>query len=212
LIHRTVRYDMKTMNIGTIAALALSFGACSHDEKPAQTGYEEAMTPAAHSAPSAPGTLGSEATESLSDPQITTILRAVNVSEVDQARTAVGKVHDEEAKKFAEMMIAQHGQAVKDIDGLNTKLGFQQTDSQLATELGVKATRVEQQLSKTNDASFDRLYILGQIDQHRQVLDTIDSRLVPAARRDEVKDLLQTLRPVVADHLQMAQRILDGLK
>ena len=75
-----------------------------------------------------------------------------------------------------------------------------------------QATQVEQKLSQTNDASVDRLYIMNQIDEHRLVLDTIDSRLVPAARRDEVKDLLQTMRPVVADHLQRAQRILDGLK
>jgi len=204
---------MNASKTGTMVALALSFGvACSHEEKPAQTGYEEAMSPAARSAPSAPGSLGSESSERLSEPQITTILRAVNVAEVDQARTAVGKVQSEEVKKFAETMIAHHGQAVKDIDALNTKLGYQQTDSQLATELGVKATRVEQQLSSTNDASIDRLYIMNQIDEHRLVLDTIDSRLVPAARRDEVKDLLQTMRPVVADHLQMAQRILDGMK
>jgi putative membrane protein len=204
---------MNASKIGMMAVLALAFGvACSHDEKPAQTGYEESMSPAARSAPSAPGTLGTEPSEQLSDPQITTVLRAVNVSEVDQARTAVGKVHNDDVKKFAETMIAHHGQTVKDIDALNTKLGFQQTDSQLATELGVKSTQVEQKLSQTNDASFDRLYIMGQIDAHRQVLDTIDSRLVPAARRDEVKDLLQTMRPVVADHLQMAQRILDGLK
>jgi len=204
---------MNAFKIGTVGVLALSFGiACSHDEKPAQTGYEESMSPAARSAPSAPGTLGTESSERLSDPQITTVLRAVNVAEVDQARTAVGKVQNEEVKKFAEMMIAQHGQSVKDIDALNSKLGYQQTDSQLATELGVKSTQVGQKLSQTNDASIDRLYMLNQIDEHRQVLDTIDSRLVPAARRDEVKDLLQTMRPVVADHLQMAQRILDGLK
>jgi len=204
---------MNAFKIGTVSALALSLGiACSHDEKPAQTGYEESMSPAARSAPSAPGTLGTESSERLSDPQITTVLRAVNVAEVDQARTAVGKVQNDEVKKFAEMMIAQHGQSVKDIDALNTKLGYQQTDSQLATELGVQSTQIGQKLSQTNDGSIDRLYILNQIDEHRQVLDTIDSRLVPAARRDEVKDLLQTLRPVIADHLQMAQRILDGMK
>lgn len=204
---------MNANKIGSMAVLALSFGvACSHDEKPAQTGYEESMSPAARSAPSAPGTLGSESSERLSDAQITTIVRAVNVAEVDQARTAVGKVQNEDVKKFAETMIAHHGKTVKDVDELNTKLGYQQTDSQLATELGVKATQVEQKLSQTNDGSIDRLYIMNQIDEHRLVLDTIDSRLVPAARRDEVKDLLQTMRPVVADHLQMAQRILDGLK
>jgi putative membrane protein len=170
------------------------------------------MTPAARSAPSAPGTMGTESSEKLDDAQITTVLRAVNVAEIDQARTAVGKVRDPQVKEFAEMMIAQHGQAVKDIDALNTKLGFQQTDSQLATELGVKTTRVENQLTQTNDSSFDKLYMMNQLDEHREVLDTLDSRLVPQARHDEVKDILQTTRPVVQNHLQMAQKILDSMK
>lgn len=198
----------------SIAGLALSFSivACSHDDKPANTPPDPDMTPAARNSPSAPQVLGAESSEPLSDPQIVTVLRAVNVAEVDQARTAVGKVQNESVKKFAEMMIAQHGQASKNIDALDDKLGYAQTDSQLATELGVKATQTEQQLSKANESSIDRLYIMGQIDTHRTVLDTIDTRLVPAARHDDVKSLLQTTRPVVAGHLETAQQILDTLK
>jgi len=206
---------MKSSQISYVLTLltGLGAGACSHEkQQPVASGYEPAMTPAARSAPSAPGSLGSESSEKLDDPQITTIVRAVNVAEVDQARTAVGKVRDPQVKEFAEMMIAQHGQTVKDVDALNTKLGFQQSDSQLATELGVKSTRVETQLSQTDNASFDKLYITNQIDEHREVLETIDSRLVPQARHDEVKDLLQTMRPVVQHHLQMAQKILDSMK
>jgi putative membrane protein len=186
--------------------------ACSHDDKPAMTGPTPEMTPAARNSPSAPGELGAESSEALSDPQIVTILRKVNVAEVDQARTAVGKVRNDSVKKFAEMMIAQHGQATKDIDALDDKLGYKETDSQLATELGVKATQTEQQLSQTNESSIDRMYIASQVDAHRQALETIDSRLVPAARHEDVKNLLQKTRPIVAGHLEQAQRILDTLK
>jgi putative membrane protein len=203
---------MKAFQLGTIALFALPCGACSHEERPATSGYEATMTPASsHSVPADP-TLGSEASEPLDDAQIMSVLRAVNVAEVDQARTAVGKVHDDEVKKFAEMMIAQHGQSVKDIDELMTKLGLQPKDSQLGTDLGVKATQVENRLIRTNDSSFDRLYIVHQIEEHRQLLDTLDSRLVPAARRDEVKGVLEKTRPVVETHLELAQAIHDGLK
>src|SRR5690242_8647884 len=124
--HRNRRSLMNSSSIRSVLLLAcpLAFVACSHDEKPANTGYEPAMTPAAHGAPSAPGTLGTESSEKLDDAQVVTVLRAVNVSEVDQARTVSAKLRDPSAKKFAEMMIAQHGQSVKDIDDLTSKLGY----------------------------------------------------------------------------------------
>jgi len=205
---------MKTSNIGSILLLAgpLALLACSHDEKPSATGYEPAMTPAAHGAPSAPGALGSESSERLDDAQVVTVLRAVNVAEVDQARTVSAKLQDPSVKKFAEMMIAQHGQAVKDIDDVASKLGYKHEDSQLATELGVKATRMNGDLSHAEESRVDRLYIMDQIDAHRQALDAIDTRLVPAARQDDVKNLLQKMRPVVAEHLQTAQEISASLK
>jgi putative membrane protein len=200
----------------TVAGLAFSLCvvACSHDDKPASSPPDPSpeMTPAARNAPSAPGVLGAESSEPLNDPQIVTVLRAVNVAEVDQARTAVGKIQAEPVKKFAEMMIAQHGQASKNIDALDDKLGYAQTDSQLGTELGVKATQTEQQLAKANETSIDKLYIVSQVDAHRLVLEVIDTRLVPAARNEDVKNLLQTTRPIVAGHLEMAQQILDTLK
>jgi len=199
-----------------IGRLAVSFCvvACSHDDKPvaAPPDPDPAMAPAARNSPSAPGVLGAESSEPLNDPQIVSVLRAVNVAEVDQARMAVGKIQNDSVKKFAEMMIAQHGQGAKNIDALDDKLGYKQTDSQLATELGVKATQTEQQLSKATEASIDKLYILGQVDAHRVVLDAIDTRLVPAARHEDVKSLLQTTRPVVAGHLEQAQQILATLK
>ena len=205
---------MKSSSISRVVGLVLPLCvvACSHTEREANTGPDPNTIPAAHASPSAPGVMGTESSEQLSDPQIVTVLRRVNMAEVDQARTALGKLNNDQVKKFAEMMIAQHGQAVKNIDALDDKFGYASTDSQLATELGVKATNTEQQLSQNKDDSIDKLYIMSQVDAHRTVLDTIDTRLVPAARHEDVKNLLSTTRPVVASHLEQAQQILDTLK
>jgi putative membrane protein len=170
------------------------------------------MTPADHASPSAPGQLGAENSEALNDGQIAAVVRSINVAEIDQAKIAVGKAQDPSVKHFAETMIAQHGQAVKDVDDLDTKLNLRPTDSQLATELRVNATSVENELTQNDDSSFDKAYIMSQIDAHRQALDTIDSRLMPAVRSEELRQMLQMLRPRVANHLQMAQTILDTLK
>ena len=196
-----------------LLGLPLGASACSHDGQPARTsGYEPAMTPAAGSAPSAPGDVGNEPSEQLTEAQITTFARAVNAAEMDQARMAVGRAHDASVKSFAQTMIAEHGQAVKNIDALASRLALSDADSQLATELRVEATRIFNQVMSITDKSFDKRYILGQIDLHHQVLEAIDTRLAPAARRDEIKQLVTSFRQHVERHLQMAETILDRLK
>jgi putative membrane protein len=169
-------------------------------------------TPADRASPSAPGQLGAEANEALNDGQIAAVVRAINVAEIDQAKLAVGKAKDASVKHFAETMIAQHSQAVKDVDELDAHLNLRPTESQLVTELRVNATSVENKLSANDDPSFDRAYIISQIDAHRQALDTIDSRLMPAVKSQDLRQMLEGLRPRVANHLQMAQTILDTLK
>jgi putative membrane protein len=232
---QTVEVNMRKPIVSSTLVLCTSIAvaACSH-ERPAQSasGYEPGMapasgnttatttapttapttTPAARSAPSAPGQLGSEQSEALSDGQIAAVVRAINVAEIDQAKIAEGKAKEPSVKHFAETMIAHHAQAVKDVDELDAHLNLRPTDSQLVTELRVNATSVENKLSANDDPTFDKAYMMSQVDAHRQALDTIDSRLMPAVRSQDLRQMLETLRPRVANHLQMAQTILDTLK
>jgi putative membrane protein len=206
---------MNAPKLASTLLLTLPLGvlACSSD-RPARSasGYEPAMTPASRSAPSAPGNLGSEASERLDDAQVVTVLRAVNVAEVDQAKLAVGKAKEESVKRFAETMIAHHSQGVREIDDLDARLGLGASESQLVQELRVNATGVENRLSDINDATFDKAYMTSQVDMHRTALETIDTRLTPSAKREDVQRLIQGMRPKVEKHLQMAQTILSMLK
>ena len=109
-------------------------------------------------------------------------------------------------------MIAHHGQAVSDVDALDAKLNIRPTESELVTELRVSATRTETELTQNNEPSFDKAYMRAQIDAHREALETIDNRLMPAVRSEELRQLMEGLRPRVVSHLQMAQTIIDTLK
>lgn len=219
---------MRSFSISQLLVFSLPlvvFVACSHEAEPARSasGYEAGMRPASGTmapastpAPSTPAvdstTANANANKGLTDGQIAAVIRAANVAEIDQAKLAVGKARDAGVKHFAEMMIAQHGQAVRNVDELDTRLNLRPTESELMTELRVNATSVENGLSKNDDPSFDKQYMQSQIDAHRQLLDTIDARLTPAVRSEELREMLVNLRPRVADHLQMAQTILDSLK
>ena len=196
-----------------ILTLPLVALGCSHDQQPARTsGYDPDMTPASRTAPSAPNRLGTEPSERLDDAQIITIASAVNSAEVDQAKIANGKARNPAVRTFAQTMMTDHGQAVKDIDELRTRLSLPESASQLSIELKASATRTGNDLTGIDDETFDKRYLLVQIDEHRQALDTINTRLIPAAQNNEVKKLLTDMRPIVSHHLEMAKSVLDGLR
>ncbi|HEY3500499.1 MAG TPA: DUF4142 domain-containing protein [Polyangiaceae bacterium] len=204
-----------------VLSLPLALFACSRD-KPAQSatsyedGPESGMTPASgavtdEQAASASG-LGANSTESLSDAQIVSVAGAVNEAEVDQAEIAVDKAQNDAVKRFAETMIAHHEQGKKDVEELASRADIDTKDSRLLAELRMDAKHTEDKLDDADkNASFDKLYMLGQVDMHRKALDALDSRLIPNARNAELKQLLQSMRERVASHLEMARAIVNTL-
>jgi putative membrane protein len=210
-----------TLSQAFIFCVPLALMACGQDQAArSPSGYDPSMTPASGTTtptdwstnPSTAGETLSATKQGLNDGQIAAIVRAINVAEIDQGKIAALKAHDVGVKQYAETMIAQHGQAVKDMDELDTMLNIRLTESELMTEMRVNATSVESKLSQNNENSFDKAYLESQIEAHRQALDTIDSQLMPAVRSEELRQMLENLRPRVVDHLQMAQTLLDTLK
>jgi putative membrane protein len=213
--------DATTLKVSMLALPLALFG-CAHD-KPAEsartTSYEDGpeagMTPASgdvseERAAAASG-LGANSVESLNDAQVAAVAGAINESEVAAAKIAVEKTKNAAVKRFAETMIAHHGQAVKDVDEFEARTGMEPQESRLLAQLRVEAKSTEEKLDDTDDASFDKLYMLGQVDEHRKALETLDGRLLPNARDLDLRRILQGMRPRVESHLEMARAILNTL-
>ena len=62
-------------------------------------------------------------------------------------------------------------------------------------------------LSKLNGKPFDKSYIYQEVVFHKQLIDIIDDKLLPAAQNEELKALLVKVRPTVASHLEKAQKL-----
>lgn len=218
----------------TIVAVSLGLAACHHDNAGSEAAppADDAGAPAPQAATPAPnaratqnsGTVLADATGAnastpsgrkglgLTDAQIVTALRTINTGEISEAKLAVQRAKDVGVEHFAKTMIAQHGQAVKDIDALEKKLGLSPTDSPLAKQLDATAHTTEQELARTSATSFDKVYMQDQITAHRAALDTIDTDLLPAASDDALRDALTAARATVAKHLGMAHTIFTTLK
>lgn len=204
-------------------SLPLALGACGHDREAsspdhaAEAGPSQGLTPASGALPSGPGQPANtepaapadEHGDRLTDQQIVAVAAAVNAAEVDQAKIAVGRAKKKAVKEFAQMMIAHHGKAVKDVNELSTRLNLTPADSELVTHLRVDATETLTKLEQEEANDFDEEYIEAQISMHETALKKLDERLLPNVRNEELKTLLQTMRAQVAQHLEQA-RALDA--
>lgn len=66
-------------------------------------------------------------------------------------------------------------------------------------------------LNEAERSEFDGSFIASQIGNHEEILAVLDARLIPEATNEELKALLQALRPVFRAHLEQALEIRSKL-
>jgi len=148
-----------------------------------------------------------------SDAEIAHIAVTANSVDSTAAVQALKKATNTEVKNFARTMIRDHGAANKLATALATKLSLtpQDNDQSRALETGYDQSQAELNAATLTGAAFDKAYIDHEVTYHQAVLDALDKVLIPQADNAELKALLEQIRPNVAQHLQMAQRIQSTL-
>jgi putative membrane protein len=143
----------------------------------------------------------------LTDAQIVAIVTTTNNGEIAEARIEKnhGKNHD--AVAFAKGMIEQHTQNNKDFTALEKKLQMHSEKTSMSDKIHKNAEMSEARLDKMKGADLDRAYIDKQVEMHQHVLDKLDNDLIPQAKNDDLKTLLQNTRVTVAEHLAHAEQV-----
>ncbi len=142
---------------------------------------------------------------SFSDAQIAAITDAANSGEVEQARVALRHSTNAHVKAFAQMMIDHHSQAKRSQQMLMSSMNVAPQPTPLAIKIETDTKSAISSLSAISGNDFDKAYIDLQVKEHKDVLDTLDTKLIPSAHSAELKKALIDFRPKVADHLQRAQ-------
>lgn len=146
------------------------------------------------------------------DGQIAAFADAVNKGEVDQAKLAVRKAKDAQVKAFAQEMITQHGQLLNSDKRMLSAQNITPEPNAAVNQLESQAQSSLSSLSSKTGSDFDKAYIDLQVQEHQQVLNTLDNEILPAARNATFKQDLQTMRNHVQMHLQRAQAIQSRLQ
>jgi putative membrane protein len=163
----------------------------------------DAPAPASEPAPAAEA----PKPEPLSDAQIAAVTDAANGGEVEQAKLAQKKAKHARVKKFAGMMVTDHGGAQKKQAKIVAKIKLTPADNTLATELKSASTSTLEDLKGKTGADFDKAYIDAQVTAHQKVLEAFDKQLLPNVKDADMKALLEEIRPKIEAHLKEAQDI-----
>jgi len=193
----TLRPSTRRLLVSACGVLALGFATGCHHRA-----VDEASGGPDSTASSTSRSSGS-ATE-ITDAEILGVLSAVNRGEVRAAELAQERSSTPAVDAFAQHVIAAHSQAQEKVLAVTA---LEPSTSGLSRSLEEQGTAEMAKLQGLTGTEFDRAYADSQARMDQQVLETIDSTLLPQSKSDEVRAVLETLRPQVADHLARAQQL-----
>jgi putative membrane protein len=147
----------------------------------------------------------------LTDAQIAAVALAANKVDIEAAQAAKKKTKNAQVRRFASDMIRDHSSANKQAAALVKKLGVTPEESDASRSLAQGGKDNLDHLRPLKGKAFDRAYAEHEVTYHQQVLGALDDKLIPEARNAELKSLLQSVRAVVAQHLDHAAALMDSL-
>lgn len=150
--------------------------------------------------------------QGMSDAQIAAVVVTANQVDVDAGTLAAARAASPEVKKFAERMVTDHTSVNQSATALAAKLRLTPQENDTSRVLKAGGEKNLASLKKLTGAAFDKAYVDHEVAYHAQVLDALDTVLIPNAANAELKALLVKVRPAFAAHLEHARQIQRTLK
>ncbi len=144
----------------------------------------------------------------MTDANVAAVAHASNMDEIQTSQLALQRSQNAQVRQFAQMMITEHTAVDQQMMQMLQARNMAPQPNAPA-QAAMQATRATvANLSQRSGMDFDRAYTMHQVNAHRWTLTSLDQSLIPSTRDPEIKAFLTTrVRPAVAMHLEMAQRI-----
>ncbi|TAN02098.1 MAG: DUF4142 domain-containing protein [Chitinophagaceae bacterium] len=141
----------------------------------------------------------------LTDPEIASVAVTANQIDVNYGKIAVKKSKSPEIRKFAETMIKDHTDIIKQAVALATKLHVTPKTNATTKSLLEGEKKTTKLLNSKKGKAFDKAYIDNEVAYHKAVINAVQNVLIPDSQNQELKDLLTKVMPLLNSHLQMAE-------
>lgn len=146
------------------------------------------------------------------DAQIAAIVVAANAVDIEAGRLAQSKTKNAEVKKFAQLMIADHGGVNKQAVELVTRLKVTPEENDISKSLKQSGADTLARLKALKGVEFDKAYVDNEVAYHQAVMNALDKTLIPSAQNAELKALLVKVRPAFVAHLDHAKHMQSSMK
>lgn len=156
--------------------------------------------------------LSARAETKVSDAQIAAIVVTANQVDIDAGNFAAKHSTNAEVKQFAEMMVTDHTAVNKSAVELVTKLKVTPEGNETSRALKTGGLQNLEALRQLSGPAFDKAYVDHEVAYHEQVIQAIDTVLIPNAQNAELKALLVKVQPAFVAHLNHAKHIQATLK
>ena len=159
----------------------------------------------------APADAGTSAGLTLTDAQIAAVAVTANKVDIEAGQVARQRSRNAKVRQFASTMIRAHGSANEQATALAKRLGLTLEESEISRTIAQDGKDNLSRLKGLRKKAFDKAYAEHEVTYHQQIQGALDDKLIPAARNPDLKSLLQTVRQVVATHLEHASELYDSL-
>jgi putative membrane protein len=147
----------------------------------------------------------------LDDAQITAILYAENNAQIGLAEAAAKESKNARVRELASHVLSDHWTALRDAAAIETKASIARRPTDDSNAVIASGTSAVATLRSAGHDDFDRTYLDAQSNEQHELLNAIDTRLLPQAHNVELKALLRRLRIKVTQHLEAMQSLRDSL-
>jgi len=153
-------------------------------------------------APSANANAGTHAKFARSDQDLLRDVAQANRSEISSGKIALDKAHNDEVRKFAQMMVDDHGSALKEVEALASARSVK-----LPTDPDFRQKATTKKLQSVVGNRFDREYVsTAGVGDHRKT-HALLQKAQRGAKDPQLKALAEKMLPVVDQHLSHAEQL-----
>jgi putative membrane protein len=150
-------------------------------------------------------------TRDIHDAHITDVVVTASSIAIEAGRLALSRASRDEVRAYAERMVGEHTGVNRSAIELAAKLKVTLQDNPISKSLKADGETDFARLQALRGEAFDKAYIDHKFVLYQHMLDTIDNRLMPNARNEELKVLLYNLFSPFSLHLEDAQQIQESL-
>lgn len=155
---------------------------------------------------SLPSLAQNQSTPKLTDPEIASVAVTANQIDVNYGKIALKRSKNADIRKFAQTMVNDHTNIIKQAVALAKKLGVTPKDNAMTQSLLSGEKKTEKSLKSKSGKAFDKAYIDNEVAYHEAVISAVKNVLIPQTQNAELKALLVKVMPLLDSHLEMAKK------